>query len=198
MKSKLKIILQETKEHIPFTLFATLIAIVFALALKGFNLSLAFEVVHPLHLFASAIVSAGIFYKHKNNFVKAFLIGVAGSVLIGSLSDVFFPYLGGSLMNLEILFHLPLIENPFMILGVSIVGSLVGIKTKTTELPHFIHVFLSIFASLFYLIAFSSSISIVLLLISFFVVFISVLLPCCVSDIIFPLLFLKKTENIKT
>jgi len=188
---KTKKIFHELKEHIPFTLVATLIAIIFVLIFKDINTENLFHIVHPLHLFASAIVSAGIFYKYKNNFLKALLIGITGSIIIGTLSDIIFPYLGGIVFQLKTTLHISLIEEPLIILGTAIAGSIIGITTKLTKLPHFIHVFLSVFASIFYLIAFSPTINLIQFAIIFAVVFVAVLIPCCISDIIFPLMFVK-------
>ncbi|MBT4257624.1 hypothetical protein HOD88_00370 [archaeon] len=190
-----KEIIREIKEHIPFTFFATLSAIILTaiifFGMKIQNLQSTFEVIHPIHLFVSAIVTAGIYYKYKNNFIEALGIGIIGSILIGSLSDIILPYLGGNLLSLNTNFHLPILEIPFVIIITAIIGSIVGIKTGITHFPHFFHVFLSVFASLFYLIAFSSTLSLTYLAISTIIIFIAVLIPCCISDIIFPLIFVK-------
>ena len=199
MKLNIKTILSELKKHIPFTLIATLIAIISVVIIYQIaspkitsQITSLFYIVHPLHLFVSAIVSAAIFYKYKNNFVQALLIGITGSIIIGSLSDIIFPYLGGILFQLKTSFHLSLIEKPVLILSTAIVGSIFGILTKVTKIPHFLHVFLSVFASLFYLFAFSTSFALIHFIAAFLIVFIAVLIPCCISDIIFPLLFIKR------
>ncbi len=198
MKLTFKTIISELKNHIPFTITATLIAVLITAFIYLNNpqsiskIVSLFYIIHPLHLFVSAIVSAAIFYKYTNNFSKALIIGVTGSIIIGSLSDIIFPYLGGILFGLKTHFHLSLIENPILILSTSFIGSLIGIKTKLTKIPHFLHVFLSIFASLFYLLAFSISLTMTSFLTIFLIVFIAVLIPCCIGDIIFPLLFIKK------
>ncbi|MFH1585629.1 MAG: hypothetical protein ABIB79_02595 [archaeon] len=192
MKPKTSVILSELKEHIPFTLTATLIAVILIIFLRKTDMESLFHILHPLHLFVSAIVSSAIYYKYKKGFISALLIGVISSIVIGSLSDILLPYLGGQIFQLKTSFHLPLIEEPLIILSAAFVGSVLGIATKLTKLPHFIHVFLSIFASLFYLLAFSSSISLLYFIAVFLIVFIAVLIPCCISDIIFPLLFVRR------
>ena len=150
----MKKIIHELKKHIPFTALATLIAIfttIFIIYWIKKDISQEFfHVLHPLHILASAIVTSGIFYKYKNNFIQAIIIGVLGAIIIGSISDIIFPYLGGLLFNLDIEFHLPLIEMTTLILFTAITGSILGISLKITKFPHFIHVFLSVFASLFY------------------------------------------------
>jgi len=188
--------LHELKHHLPFTAFATIIAIILVVFLQYlFQKQISeglFEILHPLHIVASSIVTAGIFYKYKSKLISALLVGVAGSIIIGSLSDIIFPYLGGNILNLNTSFHLPVVESPFIILTAAITGSVVGILKKVTKMPHFIHVFLSVFASLFYLLAFSSSFSLVYFISAFLIVCVAVIIPCCTSDILFPFFFLGK------
>jgi len=121
---------------------------------------------------------------------SAVLVGMLGAIIIGSLSDVVFPYLGWFALNLDIHFHLPLIEETGLVLFSTLLGSLAGAVIKMTKCPHFIHIFLSVFASLFYLLAFSLVFSPGYFIAAFFVVFIAVIIPCCLSDIIFPFFFL--------
>jgi hypothetical protein len=192
-------ILHELKEHIPFTALATalatiLVAIILILTNNdfiSFSESL-FEIFHPLHVLFSAFVTAAIFYKYKKRFIFAIIIGILGAIIIGSISDIILPYLEGNLLLLDTHFHLPIIEEPLIILLASLLGSLFGIILIKTKIPHFFHVFLSVFASLFYILAYSPAFSIFYLIVVFIIVFIAVLVPCCMSDIIFPLLFVKK------
>jgi hypothetical protein len=192
----MKKIIHELKKHIPFTALATLIAIfitIFIIYWVKKDISQEFfHVLHPLHVLASAIVTSGIFYKYKKSFVQAVIIGVLGAIIIGSISDIIFPYIGGLIFNLNIEFHLPIIEMTTIILFTAIIGSILGISLKITRFPHLIHVLLSVFASLFYLLAFSQSFEIIYFIGAFFVVFIAVIIPCCLSDIIFPFFFLRK------
>ena len=150
----------------------------------------SFWIAHPMHLFVSAVTSAAMFYKYKKNILKAILVSLVSAIVIGSLSDIIFPFLGGIILGLKMEFHLPLIEEPFTIILVTLVGSLVGIKARITKVPHFLHVFISVLASLFYIIAYSGTINLLSFILAFFVVFISVIIPCCASDIVFPFFFL--------
>jgi len=199
MKFKLKDLTHELKHHAPFTAFASIIAILIILLIQYyFNTSISknlFDIFHPVHIIASSMVTAGIFYKYKSNIFYAILVGISGAIILGSLSDIIIPWFGGNLLNLKTIFHLPLIEEPLIILAAAFIGSSIGIVTKTTKIPHFTHVFLSVFASLFYLLAFSSGISFFYFVAAFFIVLIAVIIPCCISDILFPFLFLK--EKIK-
>ena len=114
------------------------------------------------------------------------------AILVGSLSDVIFPYLGAQIISLQPKFHLPILEQPLLILGSALLGSLAGIKLKTTKIPHTFHVFLSVFASLFYLMAYTTNFTLIHFFLSIIVVSIAVIIPCCVSDILLPFFFLKK------
>jgi len=189
-------LLHELKHHLPFTASATIIAIILVIFLQYlFQKQISedlFNIFHPLHIMASSIVTAGIFYKYKSKVVYALLIGITGSIIIGSLSDIILPWIGGSLLGLGTSFHLLLIEKPVFILSLALIGSSIGISTKITETPHFIHVFLSVFASLFYLLAFSQIFNTLYFITSFFIVFIAVIIPCCISDMLFPFFFLGK------
>lgn len=184
-------VLHELKEHIPFTAFATLTALVlfsFLMNYIGKHTELLFNFFHPAHIFFSSIVSAAIFYKYKNKFLLAIFIGFIISLFMASISDIIFPYLGSLIFNIPISFHLPLAENPILIISVAILGPLIGVLKRITKMPHFLHVFISVFASLLYIFAYSISPNILTLILIFIIVFISVIIPCCLSDIVFPLI----------
>ena len=190
-------ILHELKEHIPYTLFATFIAMIITLAgywinRQGFisQTTSLFYIFHPAHIFFSAIVSTAIFYKYKNKIFPAIAVGFIVSIFMGSLSDVIFPYIGGIIFNLDTSFHLPIIENTLLISVFAIAGCIFGVF-KFTKIPHFLHVFLSVFASLMYLLAYSIQINILIFILISIIVFVSVVLPCCLGDIVFPLIFEK-------
>jgi len=137
MENKIKLIFHELKQHAPFTALATVIAILIALSLLYFwekTISEeTFHLFHFLHIIVSAMVTAGIFYKYKSRFLPALLIGSLGAIIIGSLSDVVFPYLGWVLLNLDIHFHLPLVEETVFVLLSALIGGLAGILIRMTN-----------------------------------------------------------------
>jgi hypothetical protein len=189
-------ILKELNEHTPFTLVAVLVAfiivIVFHYILKKEIGEGVFYIFHFGHILVSAVATTGLYYKYKKNVFSALLIGVSGALVLGSVSDVIFPHIGAMLLDNDIHFHLPLIEETAQTVFFAIAGSIIGIVTRVTKISHLLHVFLSVFASLFYLLAFTSVFSAFYLLASFFIVFVAVIIPCCLSDIVFPLIFIKK------
>lgn len=195
-------IIAELKEHVPFTAAATAVAVIITafLLIKENLISQAvsmFYIFHPAHVFFSAIVSAAIFYKYKKSVFLALGVGIILSVLVGSLSDVVLPYLGVSLFGIPISFDLPAIESPLLIFSVAIFGSVVGITMKKTKFPHFVHVLISIFASLLYIFAYSTDFSIWNIILIFIITVISVVIPCCLSDIVLPIALEEKINKRK-
>jgi len=92
-------------------------------------------------------------------------------------------------------FHVPFIEEwwiNFLALG----GIAIGYWRQTTKIPHFGHVLLSTWASLFYIMAFGKADWIPLLPFIFLFLFLAVWLPCCLSDIVYPLLFVRKEPEL--
>ena len=152
-----------------------------------------FHVFHPLHMLLSAIATTAMFWRHDRRLITAVFTGIIGSVGICGLSDVVFPYLSGLLLGVDMEFHWCIIQHPMIVVPFMAVGVLTGLLAATavehsTQYSHAGHVFVSSAASIFYLISFGlfdwvSQVGYV-----FFVVVIAVIIPCCLSDIIFPLL----------
>lgn len=202
MKHKENKILEELKEHIPFTALATLISVFIASLIlikpEFLNYTIPlFEFFHPAHILFSTIVSAAIFYNYRKNIPIAIISAILISLIIGSLSDIIFPYLGSLLFQIPISFHLPVLEEPLLIFGVAIVGAGAGIIFRRTKFPHFLHVFISIFASLLYIFAYSTNFSWLTILLIFIITTLSVTVPCCIGDIILPIVFSKKENDNK-
>jgi hypothetical protein len=190
------IIVGELKEHLPFTLSASIIATGLVIIISSFGamnlVADLFEIFHPAHILVSAAATSGMYFKYRKSIVKGIFIGVVGAILIGSLSDILLPWISGNIFLLHTSFHLPIIENPLLILSVALIGSLGGIYLGGFNVSHSLHIFLSVFASLFYLLAFSMGFNMWTIIIISLIVFLAVYVPCCISDIVFPLWFVRK------
>src|SRR5690554_1917233 len=100
-----KEILKELKNHAPFTIFGALTGIVIMLlSLKlpytvSYNV---FYVLHPFHVFLSALVTAAMYKLHKDKFslIALLIISYLGSIGIATLSDSIIPYIGESILNM--------------------------------------------------------------------------------------------------
>lgn len=193
MDRDVKQLFHELKHHLPFAAFATLVAAVLSVVFVKFSFGIGesiFRSLHILHLLASGTVTSAIFYKYKKSKPGAVIVGVSGAIVIGTLSDIILPWLGASVFQLEAHLHLSLLEMPFVVLGTVVLGSLIGMITLKTEIPHSLHVGLSVFASMFYLITYVAVFNTPTFVLSFLIVLISVVIPCCISDILYPFLFL--------
>jgi hypothetical protein len=195
-----KRIAKELKEHIPFTALGALTGIVIMVIVVLCNVpsnisQTAFYTLHPIHVLLSALVTTAMYMRYKKGkFWVAILIGWTGSIGIATISDAIIPYLGGTLLHVPMEFEVPFIEKWWINL-LALAGIAIGYWRQTTKIPHLGHVLLSTWASLFYFIAFGIADWIHLLPYVFLFLFLAVWLPCCLSDIVYPLLFLgKETE----
>ena len=197
----LRRIAEELKEHIPFTALGALTGIIITVIIVLGNVpshisQTVFYTLHPLHVLLSALVTTAMYMRYKKGKIwVVILIGWTGSIGIATISDAIIPYLGGSLLHAQMEFHVPFIEewwiNLFALAGIAI-----GYWKQTTKIPHFGHVLLSTWASLFYIMAFGKAEWIPLLPFIFLFLFLAVWLPCCLSDIVYPLLLLGKEPEL--
>ena len=89
--------------------------------------------------------------------------------------------------------HLGFIESPCMVNTLATAGIFAGILWPRTRFPHAGHVFVSTWASLFHiLMALGSSLTPTRGLLIVVFLFLAVWVPCCTSDIVFPLIFARK------
>ena len=194
----LRRIITELKEHAPFTAFGAITGIIVMVILVLGNVpsqvsQTIFYTLHPMHVVLSAVATTAMYRRYsRGNIWVSLLVGYVGSVGIATLSDAIIPYLEGVSFNLSIEFHLPFIEEWWLVNPLALIGIAVGYWKRTTKVPHWGHVMLSTWASLFYFAAFATAEWLPLLPVIFVFLFIAVILPCCLSDIVFPLLFIGK------
>ena len=202
-----KTISEELKHHTPFTIFGALTGVVIMILFQTMPSRTAhniFYILHPLHVLLSALVTASMYEIHRckqrkkaSSLLVLLAVGYAGSVGIATLSDSVIPYLAETLLNMpkrEI--HIGFIEKWWLVNPLALLGIAIAYFKPTTKFPHGGHVLLSTWASLFHIImAMGGVLSWFFYIPIFAFLFIAVWLPCCVSDIIFPLLFVKQPEE---
>ncbi len=193
----LRRIISELKRHAPFTALgaltgsAVMVIIVFGDVPSEISQTI-FYIFHPLHVILSALVTTAMYTKYRKAKLWAvILIGWTGSIGIATISDAVIPYLGGSLLHAQMEFHVPFIEKWWINL-LALGGIAIGLRKQTTRVPHAGHVLLSTWASLFYFTSFGIANWIPLLPFVFLFLFLAVWIPCCTSDIVYPLLFVRK------
>jgi len=206
---KFKNIVVELKNHAPFTLFGALTGIVLMVLFKNIEHQASkglFYVLHPAHVLLSAMVTASMFQLHtkRRKFIMVLLIGFFGSIGIATLSDSLIPYVGELLLGMHIHIHahehtsfaehahIGFIEGWYLVIPAAVAGVLIAYLRPKTKFPHAGHVLLSTWASSFHmLMAMAGQLSAWKVVGSFGFLFLAVWLPCCVSDIVFPLLFVR-------
>lgn len=88
--------------------------------------------------------------------------------------------------------HLGFIEDWYLVNPAALLGIIIAFLWPSTKFPHAGHVLVSTWASSFHVLMNTQrELSPVMLAGVFIVLFIAVWLPCCISDIVFPLLFVK-------
>ena len=206
MHEIVKNVVIELKHHIPFTTFGALTGIMIMVIIFFGNLlpqiapnsENIFFILHPTHIFLSALVTTTLYLKYtKKNIWFAIIIGYVGSIGIATISDSIIPYLGEILLDLpnaEV--HIGFIEEPIITNIPAAIGIFFGYWKGFTKFPHAGHVLISTWASLFHMImAIGASIKLIQIIGIFIFLFLAVWIPCCTSDIIYPLLFPSKPSK---
>jgi hypothetical protein len=199
----LKDIPNELKAHAPFTALGALTGvaimgvIVYAEVPRSASSAL-FWTLHPLHVLLSALVTAGIYRLHSKAGVAAtVLVGYFGSIGIATLSDSIIPYLGEYLLALPNRgIHFGVIEKWWLVNPLAMAGIAIAWFRPRTRCPHAGHVLLSTWASLFHMtMALGEQLSVLTVVLITVFLFLAVWVPCCTSDIVFPLLFSKERRE---
>ncbi len=207
----IKRIALELAHHAPFTAIGAVMGIVVMAAVSLVNTPMdvsraLFFTFHPLHVVFSALVTAAMYRKHKNGRLwLVIIIGYLGSVGIATLSDAVIPFLEARSLQITMEFHLPFLATekvPFigvpewiMVNSAAVIGIAIGCLKPNTRFPHMGHVLLSTWASLFGFTAFGTADWLPLLPIILVFLFLAVWIPCCISDIVFPLLWVGNEHN---
>jgi hypothetical protein len=91
--------------------------------------------------------------------------------------------------------HIGFIEEWYIVNPAAFLGILIAYFLPRTRFPHAGHILISTWASSFHVLMNTHrDFSLPILFGMIFVLFISVWLPCCISDIVFPMLFVKPSE----
>ncbi len=178
-----------------------------------------FAIFHPAHVVLSAIVAASMFRLHaeKKRFVLVLAIGYFGSIGVATLSDIIIPHIGTELLGLNIPqhsqihesetgspqeehvteaeehgLHLGFIEEWYIVNPAALLGIFIAYFLPRTKIPHASHILISTWASSSYLLmTVQSEITIAAAAGILATLLVATWVPCCIGDIIFPLLFVK-------
>ena len=184
-----------------------------------------FHPAHVL-LSAMVTASLFSMHKKVKSFILILVIGYVGSIGVATLSDCIIPYIGETILGVSVpkhadlhaehedehvhtedcehdhggehpKIHLGFIENWYLVNPAAIIGVLIAYFLPRTKYPHAVHVLISTWASSAHILMNTQTeITIVLATGFLIVLFLAVWLPCCISDIVFPLLFVKSDLNL--
>ena len=209
-------IIKELRIHAPFTIFGAVTGVIIIAFFQRVPSGIAhniFYVLHPVHVVLSALVTTSMYQLHtckkfnknclkgKCNLWTLLIIGYIGSIGIATISDSLIPYLGEVMLGMPNRgLHIGFIEKWWLINPLAVIGVMIACFRPSTKFPHAGHVLLSTWASLFHVIMAIGDkqlhwyvyVAVVLFL------FIAVWIPCCLSDIVFPLFFVRKSSPEKT
>ena len=195
----------ELKAHLPYTLGITIVmTLVFgivSLFRQGPWQEIEFESVHMGHIFISAIASSAVAYRMLRSWAIAMSVGVVFSIAFCTFSDAVLPNAGIKLFGFgdsgESVLE-ELLENTVFVLFFAVVGSFIGMartgKFRVSIVAHSLHTLMSVVASLIYVLAklaeftgtdaswftWAQTPAVMVTL------FISVFLPCVLSDVVMP------------
>jgi len=218
-KSRVKQVLAELKAHSPFTLFGALTGIAMMLIFKGISHEASYKlfyIFHPMHVVLSAMVTTSLFRLHDKTkgFLIVLIVGYVGSIGTATLSDSILPYFGEEIMGVAIpteaavhshgedtdvhkaeekkKLHLGFIEEWKIVNPSALLGILIGYFLPRTKLPHASHILISTWASAAHIMMNTDQpLTATVIVVIIFILFIAVWVPCCFSDIVFPMLLVK-------
>ena len=194
---------RQLRNHAPFTAVGALSGILIMLAMHHRHVpqnvsGTLFWTFHPIHVLLSALVTAAMYRLHSTpRLLRTVIIGYVGSIGIATLSDSIIPYVGEWLLRLPNRgIHFGFIEKWWLVNPMAFLGIALAWFWPKTRFPHAGHVFLSTWASLFHMtMALGDRMTPGIVASVAVFLFLAVWLPCCTSDIVFPLLFAERSRS---
>ena len=216
---KLKQVGIELKAHSPFTIFGAVTGIALMLIFKDISHQTSyrlFYIFHPVHVVLSAMVTASLFRLHEKTrkFFVIAIVGYIGSIGTATLSDSILPFFGEEILGAVVPteaavhshtpqdtvqksadqkeLHIGFIEEWYLVNPSALLGILIAYFLPRSKTPHAFHILISTWASSAHIMMNTHQPFTWELILGFFIVlFIAVWLPCCFSDIVFPMLLVK-------
>jgi hypothetical protein len=155
-----------------------------------------FHSFHFMHIAFAATGTVITYLRFSKSFIKALIVGIITPTIFCTLSDSILPYLGGRLLGVDMHFHLCFVSELYNVLPFLFVGLLNGFvmsmhhssrQAVFSVYSHFVHILVSSFAALFFLISHGcidwyERIGIIFLFLIF-----AVVIPCTLSDVVIPM-----------
>jgi len=200
-------ITSELKDHIPSTIVGALLGMVLV-GIAWFFIpreaaAEGFHIVHSMHILLSALATATMYRIHNGGCEcdtwKLLGVGYVGSIGICTISDCLIPFLGETLLGLpHAHVHIGFIEHGLIVNSLALLGIVIAYYNTSTKIPHTLHVLLSTGASLFHIaMALGEVVTPFMFGAIALLLFVAVWIPCCLSDIVIPMLCVTKGKLLR-
>ncbi len=197
--------------HVPYTVFSLAFAFAFLgilhfLSITSFAMHASkvyagyhvlFHTFHYLHVIVAVTGAMITFFRFSNNIVLGFLVAVLAPTFFCVVSDIMLPAVAASVLGVHMCMHVCFFDPhdtlnlvAFMLAGV-VCGAALLRHEESLKLfalrSHFAHIFVSCLAALFYTVAHGFAEWYNAMGILFVFLFIAVIIPCTLSDVVVPL-----------
>ena len=210
----------ELAVHLPFSVSAVAIGLIFAGVLSVVTVPsaaggsghadapsmhlLLFHLFHPAHMLFSAAATTAMFWRYDRRMGRAVVVGLTGAIVVCGISDIVLPALSAWILGKGFAWpwHICVIDHPGLVIPFAVVGIALGLTAavgvqSSTFFSHSLHVFASTMASIFYLTNHYATPTEWIHDVGpvFILIILAVLVPCCLSDIAFPVLMSRSARK---
>ena len=172
-------------------------------AMRNAGFNGLFHSFHFLHIVFATTGAVITFLRFSNRVIFGLIASVISAAFFCILSDVIMPYLSGKMLGVDVKLHICFYHELHNILPFMIGGLINGLAISKWQqfkqsyysvCTHFLHVFISALASVFYIVANGLLDWMPYMGILFILLVIMVVLPCTMSDLVIPMLFARSKK----
>lgn len=202
-------ITEEIMSHMPYAILSVALSLIGAAFMSFFTYGAdpqmlhegthtLFHAFHFLHIVFAATGAMITFFRFSKDIVRGFIVCTISTVVFCILSDVLFPYISGVLLGADMDLHICFVSEltnvvPFLLVGL-LNGWVLhknknGLQSYYSVWAHFMHILVSAFASLIYMIGNGFDEWYLYFGPIFILMIIAVVVPCTMSDLVVPIAF---------
>ena len=200
-------VMDEMVCHLPYAIYSVAFSLIVLSIYSVFSMGLdpalvkkgskaLFHSFHFMHIVFAATGTVITFCRFSKNYFRGLIVGLISPTFFCILSDAVLPYIGGTLLGVDMHFHMCFLKEPQRVIPFLIVGVINGFVMSRhpqhkqggySLSSHATHIFISSLASTFYLIShgftnwYASIGNVFVLLI------IAVVVPCTLADVVVPM-----------
>jgi len=193
--------------HLPYAIYSVAFSLIIVSIYSVFSMSLdpiivkkgsraLFHCFHFIHILFAATGTIVTFRRFSKNYFRALIVGILSPTFFCILSDAVLPYIGGTILGVQMHFHACFLTEPQRVVPFLIMGIINGFvlsghhesKQGGYSLSsHATHIFISSLASTFYLISHGFTYWYASIGNVFVLLIIAVVVPCTLADVVVPM-----------